>query len=289
MPISRRPKVVMTLLVRDEDDILDANLSFHRAVGVDRFIVMDHLSTDGSRDVVEKHCRDGVAELLVQNDPGFRQSQWVTMMARKAFMEYGADWVINNDADEFWWPMDGDLRTSLSAIPPDVGSARVRRHNFPPLSGGNGHCLERMTYRDAASVNALGVPLPGKACHRGHPDVVVRTGNHSASVPGLPQVCDASSIEILHFPARSRERYVSKIAVGASALAQAPDERGGTTWRRLGSTADGASRHYDEICLNACDIPGRIESGGLVCDTRLRDFMRSRCLAGLGTEDCNRT
>lgn len=289
MPTSRRPKVVMTLLVRDEDDILDANLSFHRAVGVDHFIVMDHLSTDGSRDVVERYCRDGVAELIVQRDPGFRQSQWVTMMARKAFTEYRADWVINNDADEFWWPVDGDLRTALNAIPSDVDSVRVKRHNFPPLSGGNGHCLERMTYRDAASVNALGAPLPGKACHRGHPDVVVRPGNHSARVPGVPQVCDASSIEILHFPARSRERYVSKIAVGASALAQAPDEKGGTTWRRLGATADGAARHYDEICLDVSDIPARIESGRLVRDTRLRDFMRSHCPAVMSAEGFGRS
>lgn len=289
MPNSRRPKVVMTLLVRDEDDILEANLSFHRAVGVDHFIVMDHLSTDGSRDVVEKHCRDGVAELIVQHDPGFRQSQWVTMMARRAFTEYGADWVINNDADEFWWPADGDLATCLSAIPPDAGSARVRRHNFPPLSCGNGHFLERMTYRDAASVNAIGAPLPGKACHRGHPDVVVRAGNHSASVPGLPQVCHASSIEILHFPVRARERYVRKIAVGASALAQAPEQEGGTTWRTLGASVDGASRHYDEICLSATDIPSRIESGRLVRDTRLRDFMRTHRLAGLGPEGCDRS
>lgn len=40
----------MTMLVRDEDDILEADLSLHRAVGVDHFIVMDHLSTDGARD-----------------------------------------------------------------------------------------------------------------------------------------------------------------------------------------------------------------------------------------------
>lgn len=39
-------KVVMTLLIRDEEDILEANLAFHLAQGVERFIVMDHLSSE---------------------------------------------------------------------------------------------------------------------------------------------------------------------------------------------------------------------------------------------------
>jgi hypothetical protein len=287
--MSRRPKIIMTLVVRDADDILEANLSFHRAAGVDHFLVMDHLSSDGSRDIAEKHCRDGVAELIVQRDPGFRQSQWVTMMARKAFTEHGADWVINNDADEFWWPVDGDLRTALNAIPPDVGSARVKRHNFPPLSGNDDHFLERMIFRDPASVNALGKPLPAKACHRGDPGVVVSAGNHSAITPSRPRTSEISSIEILHFPARSRPRYVHKISSGSAALKLAPDEVGGGAWHTLAASADGASRHYDEISLNASDIAARIESGGLVRDMRLRDFMRSHCPAVLSAEGFRRS
>ena len=46
-------KVVMTLLVRDERDILEQHLAFHFAAGVDEVIVTDHASTDGT----EEHPR----------------------------------------------------------------------------------------------------------------------------------------------------------------------------------------------------------------------------------------
>lgn len=41
-----QPKITMTLLVRNEADILEDNIRFHHAMGVDSFIVMDNLSTD---------------------------------------------------------------------------------------------------------------------------------------------------------------------------------------------------------------------------------------------------
>jgi hypothetical protein len=273
------PRVIMTLLVRDEEDILGANLAFHLAQGVERFIVMDHLSRDGSRDIIERYCRAGLAELLVQEDPGYRQAEWVTMMARKAFTDYRADWVINCDADEFWWPCQGNLPECLGAIPQNVGRVTVRRHNFPPTDSPAHHFLDRMTYRDTASVNSLGKPLPGKACHRGHASATVSMGNHAASVPGLTDSCDTSSIEVLHFPVRTRQQYAQKIETGVAALAAAPDIRGFATWRKLAGTTDGPSRHYDELCLGASSMPETLQHGRIVCDTRLRDFMRVRGLA----------
>lgn len=278
-------KVVMTLLIRDEEDILEANLTFHLAQGVERFIVMDHLSRDGSRDIIERYCREGVAELIVQKDPGFRQAQWVTMMARKAFTDYRADWVINSDADEFWWPCQGDLRTSLSAVPSEFGSVTVRRHNFPPTDLPAHHFLDRMTYRDTVSLNSMGKPLSGKACHRGHAGANVRDGNHSAAVPGLPQSCELASVEIMHFPARAKDQYVRKIAAGGASLAQTPEYRGGGTWRTLAASQDGAALHYDQMCLTASSTAARLEAGSIVVDTRLRDFMRARGLAGLHAAD----
>ena len=94
-------KLVMTMLIKNEADIIGQNLDFHAAMGVDHFIIMDHGSSDETLALIA--ARDqGQISLYHQSDPGYYQAQWVTMMAREAATEHRADWVINNDADEFW-------------------------------------------------------------------------------------------------------------------------------------------------------------------------------------------
>ena len=96
-------KLVMTLLVRDADDVIGSNLQFHLHAGIDHFIVMDNLSTDGTREILRAHERQGLVTYIHQPDDTFAQARWVTAMARRAYDE-GADWVINNDADEVLVP-----------------------------------------------------------------------------------------------------------------------------------------------------------------------------------------
>ena len=115
-------KLVMTLLVRDEADIVDAQIAFHLAAGVDFVIATDNRSEDGTTDVLERYEREGRLRLLREEGDDLRQSEWVTRMARLAATEHGADWVLNADADEFWWPRGPSLHDVLAAVPPTTGS-----------------------------------------------------------------------------------------------------------------------------------------------------------------------
>ena len=53
------PHLVMTLLVNNEADILEKHIRFHKAMGVEDFIVTDNNSTDGTIDILEKYAAKG--------------------------------------------------------------------------------------------------------------------------------------------------------------------------------------------------------------------------------------
>ena len=174
-------RVVLTLLVRDEADVVEANLAYHLALGVDHVIVTDHRSSDGTTEILERFARDGRLTLIREESEELRQSDWVTRMARLAATEHGADWVINGDADEFWWPRDGALRDVLAAVPPRFGALRGLWRNFVPRPDDGRPFHERMTIRRRPASD-LTDPFHAqvKVVHRAHPDVVVTQGNHDA-------------------------------------------------------------------------------------------------------------
>lgn len=270
-------KLIMTLLIRNEADIIRQNLEFHRAQGIDEFIVMDHGSTDSTADILRDFVSQGIAEVIPQNDPGYYQSTWVTEMARRAAVALGADWVINSDADEFWWPMEGNLKSTLESTPAGVDVLSVQRHNFAPTLDTEGDFAERMIYRMRTSLNSLGHPLPPKVCHRADPLVEVAQGNHTCRSPGLGRQIASHQIEILHFPVRTPAQITNKIAAGGRAYELSPSISAslGGTWRVLYKELKekGLTDYFIRECVDSSE-PSRM-SAEVIVDTRLRDYMRS--------------
>ena len=52
-------RVVETLVVRDEADIVDEQLTYHLNAGVDFVIATDHESRDGTSEILESYARQG--------------------------------------------------------------------------------------------------------------------------------------------------------------------------------------------------------------------------------------
>ena len=80
----------MAMKVRDEADVLEDNLRYHRAQGVDHFIVTDNGSTDGTREIMRRHEEAGELTLIEEpSTDAFRhQEHWrFTRMARLARTE----------------------------------------------------------------------------------------------------------------------------------------------------------------------------------------------------------
>ncbi len=86
-------RLVMTLLVRDESDIVRQNIDFHLAQGVDFIVATDNGSTDGTRDILADYERRGVLHLIDEPGRDYRQGEWVSRMALIARERFGADWI----------------------------------------------------------------------------------------------------------------------------------------------------------------------------------------------------
>src|SRR5207244_11687440 len=110
---------------------VDANVAYHLNAGVDFVVATDNGSTDGTLEILERYEQAGVLHLIREPSRDFQQGEWVTRMARLA-AEHGADWVINADADEFWWPRAGDLKEALARLPARYGGVHGVRQPFVP-------------------------------------------------------------------------------------------------------------------------------------------------------------
>jgi hypothetical protein len=272
-------RLIMTLLVRNEEDIVDWNLRFHYAQGVSFVVATDNNSTDATPDILRRYERQGRLRLIREPADDYSQSVWVTRMARAAAIDHGADWIINNDADEFWLSQEGDLRQTLAAIPAGVGCLACPRLNFVPVSpdAGPGEPFwRRQVWRQARATNPLGDDLPAKVCHRAAPRAVVAQGNHRVEgVPGSVVACPG--IEILHYPMRSFRQFATKIALGGAAYERntmLPPEVGGT-WRHLYAIhRQGGLREWYDSQVLPIDPAAAAPPEGVALDERLRDHFQ---------------
>jgi hypothetical protein len=258
----------MTLVVRDEEDILRTTLDYHLHQGVDLFIVSDHGSLDSTREILERYARAGHVHVIDRPPgdfpPGKRhlQGAWQTEMARMAATDFDADWVINGDADEFWWPVKGSLKDVFAEVPERFGVLTAPRPDFLPRPDDDRTFIERMTVRQAVSDRRV------KQAHRARPDVEVGIGSHDVHAEGLVDV-PWWPARILHFPMRDTAQYEKRMRFRAAGLAQSGKNQ---EWHRAyeeGRLAElFATRAVDDDAVAA-----GLREGRLVVDERLRDFI----------------
>ena len=238
LPFSLRrtpsPHIVMTLLVKDEEELLADNIEFHHAMGVEHFIITDNNSSDRTPEIIRRYQEKGwVLEVINETSTGYEQKMWVDRMIELAREKYHADWVINADADEFWFPTCGNFRELLSQTRVTVLEGHV--HNVYPQED-----------KDWKEWNLLVREVPNiadydlspysifslhrnKMMHRTRGYLQISMGNHRVKM--FPYLCQQNEITIFHFNHRSRQQFIDKMVNGGKELEAHKGRHGGRHWR----------------------------------------------------------
>jgi len=238
----------MSILVRDEADIIGANIRHHAQLGVSKFIVTDNSSVDGTREILEQLTK--IFDLTIIDEPSLTidQDLWVTRMADFLKDNDTADWVINNDADEFWLAEnDGQLTDAIEIAldnatykADEIGVLYCERYNLLPsqeLVQNNGYQFSDNNYRviqdwlnaksalnlkdDSTALldtnqHVIIRTLPGKVITRLNGLESIDMGNHGATHQ-LNRI-NTNHIEVAHYPIRSYEQFKCKVVNYGSSL-----------------------------------------------------------------------
>ncbi|WP_449042407.1 glycosyltransferase family 2 protein [Paracoccus sp. (in: a-proteobacteria)] len=225
--------ILLAMVVRDEADIIGLNLEHHLAAGVDRVVVLDNGSTDGTADILDAYVRAGVAEVTRDDPADFQLAVALDALVRDAAARLRPEWVAAPDADEFLVTPGGDLRAALAAH----GADRVLRCERDNMIGSL-EALEEAGWQQALvhlCTQAL-LPPGGHAdplvplalpwfAFRLPPKVIFRpqglrglaAGSHAVALdPAAEPV--PTAIRMRHFPMRSAAEFLRSVRRYAAIL-----------------------------------------------------------------------
>ncbi len=248
-------KIGMTLLCRDEGDVIKQWLDFH-IPKVDFIVVTDNGSVDGTREMLEKYS-DAI-HIIDEPAQDYKQDQWVNKMI-KVCSSYGCEWVVNSDADEFWHT---DFHKLTENVSDKVGSIAVKCRLFVPTIKDDNSIedpIKRMKYYTPYGRNAdeqRCFQVWHKVIHRTNGFKGIELGNHKAHFVDrhMQMVTAKDENYIAHYPNRSWEQFRYKIINGGEAYFRSTHPKGfGWHWRQKydayyrGGTTELKRLWYNEI------------------------------------------
>ncbi len=275
----KSPRLIMTLLVKNEEALLEQNLIFHKKMGVDAFIITDNNSSDSTPDIIRKYTEKGwVVDVINETATNYEQKTWVDRMIWRAKTLFKADWIINADADELWYSPSGNLKHELSNTRCNIIDCEMRsmypEENKPFYLWSK--AVKTVPNPDDydLSVYSLFERQNKKVIHKAKGYIQISMGNHKVKM--LPQQSGNAGIRVYHYNVRGRQPFIEKMINGGKQLEQRNKRHGGRHWKyfyrlykenKLNEEYDRVIglNHYDRLC----------HDGYIYNDSTIPDFFRT--------------
>lgn len=216
LPRKRRAGEIWAVaMVRDEVDIIASTIEHLQAQGVDRILIVDNGSVDGTRELLQSRASE---RLLVGDDPvvPYFQAEKMTWLAHRAWRA-GADWIVPFDADEWWFASSGSLAEHLRDTSDNVVHADL--HHMVPTQA------DPKEPAAAEFVMDSNPSFPGKVAFRSHALARVERGNHSVVRVGAT----GRALHIAHAIYRGPSQVMRKVRQGTAAASLTGDDVAGLT------------------------------------------------------------
>jgi hypothetical protein len=123
-------KLALASSVGAAAEALEAHVDFHLGAGVDAIFI-----GASQADIPERLVRRAGVHVLERADELLPAA------------EGAADWVIEGDVNEFWWPRGGTLKELLELIAPAFGRVQALPRDFVPVAQKTEPFSERMIHR----------------------------------------------------------------------------------------------------------------------------------------------
>ncbi len=216
--------LTMTILVKNEADIIEKNIRYHAKKGVDNFVVMDNNSTDGTREILEELKKE--YEITIIDEKGiYNQAKWMTKLTHIARKKYNPSWLIPNDADEFWYS-EKSLKETIKS---KKRVLTVDRFNFllqenkkwyeSEVRVENPVFYRKNTQLSAEKISIVLTKISPKVIINPKGLLWIRGGNHKALnifdfrdyFRHYDKIKRFEKIKVFHFPIRSFEQFKKNI------------------------------------------------------------------------------
>jgi glycosyltransferase involved in cell wall biosynthesis len=223
----KKDRLVLTLLVKNEGDIILDNIFYHYARGVDKIIVTDNGSTDNTLNTLKNLQEKGLVHL--ETASLYNQDSIVNKMGEIAKNKYNATILIHADADEFWTPLKEKslkkafLKLNRLAVYVDrkdvLPTPECKSQPFPQKSL---NIVTKHLYAEDVAKASLRTSLflfwlPPKVMFSVR-DELRRVGMGNHKLTDEDNVDITEDIVIYHFPFKSADRFKEKVKIAGESM-----------------------------------------------------------------------